>query len=290
MITIVTHSGGFHADDVFSIAAFQLLLGKENIEVTRTRDEESINAADYVVDVGGVYDHATKRYDHHQVGAPVRDNGIPYAGFGLMWRHYGEEICGSSEVARLIEERLCQPIDAGDNGVGLYDLNEYGVRPFELYNLVSLFAPAWGEVSSKDEAFFRAVDWARFVLSQMIAREQGNSRLEAVVDAAYQTAKDKSILVFGVSVPVMSLVQYGDVQVVVAPEDGDNGRFKVNCVRQNYDSFETHVSFPPEWAGLAGEELSQVAGIPGLVFCHKARFLCVTDSLDAALAAAKRAT
>jgi uncharacterized UPF0160 family protein len=53
MKTVATHSGGFHADDVFAVATFQLLLGKENIQVIRTRDEAVIAAADYVVDVGG---------------------------------------------------------------------------------------------------------------------------------------------------------------------------------------------------------------------------------------------
>lgn len=36
-IKVVTHSGGFHADDVFGVAALSLLLGKENIEVVRTQ-------------------------------------------------------------------------------------------------------------------------------------------------------------------------------------------------------------------------------------------------------------
>lgn len=35
--------------------------------VTRTRDYALLEAMDVVVDVGGVYDPATHRYDHHQV-------------------------------------------------------------------------------------------------------------------------------------------------------------------------------------------------------------------------------
>ena len=38
-IIIATHSGSFHADDLFAVATLSLLLGKENIEVIRTRDE-----------------------------------------------------------------------------------------------------------------------------------------------------------------------------------------------------------------------------------------------------------
>jgi uncharacterized UPF0160 family protein len=33
----------------------------------RTRDASKLSECDIVVDVGGVYDPATHRYDHHQV-------------------------------------------------------------------------------------------------------------------------------------------------------------------------------------------------------------------------------
>ena len=103
MKTVVTHSGNFHGDDVFAVAAFQLLLGVDEVQVIRTRDDATIEKGDYVVDVGGVYDHEQNRYDHHQPGAPVRENGIPYAAFGLMWKHYGlwKMHYSPSQVARL---------------------------------------------------------------------------------------------------------------------------------------------------------------------------------------------
>lgn len=113
MIKIATHSGGFHTDDVFAIAALQLVHGKENIEIIRTRDESILEQADIVVDVGGVYDVATKRFDHHQNGGPVRANGIPYAAFGLVWLEYGEQVSGSKEVADEIERMLVLAVDAG---------------------------------------------------------------------------------------------------------------------------------------------------------------------------------
>ena len=77
MQKIITHSGSFHSDDIFAVATLQLHFGVENVEVIRTRDEEIIASGDIVVDVGGVYDAEKQRFDHHQNGAPVRDNGIP---------------------------------------------------------------------------------------------------------------------------------------------------------------------------------------------------------------------
>ena len=82
---VATHPGNFHADDVFAIAALELVHGP--LEVVRTRDPERQAAADLRVDVGGRSDPAAGDFDHHQKGgAGTRENGIPYASFGLVWR------------------------------------------------------------------------------------------------------------------------------------------------------------------------------------------------------------
>lgn len=291
MNTVVTHSGSFHADDVFAVAAFQILLGKENINVVRTRDEEVIAGADYVVDVGGVYDHDTKRYDHHQPGAPVRENGIPFAGFGLVWKHYGEEICGSADTAKYIEEQLCQPIDAGDNGVVLYELNEYKVKPFELYSFVSLFNPPWRSAESKDDQFMMAVDWARSVLERMVIKGKAAEEQHELIKQVYEVAADKQTLVFEEPVSMMSVIQYPEVEVVVSPDDlSVNDNWTATCVRKDFDTFESRVSFPATWAGLRDEELAVMSGLSDSVFCHKARFFYVGGSKESAIAAAKLAT
>ena len=40
------------------------------------------------------------------------------------------------------------------------------------------------------------------------------------------------------------------------------------------------IPFPEEWAGLLGDQLVKVTGIPGAVFCHKGLFLSVWDSRE----------
>jgi uncharacterized UPF0160 family protein len=81
--TIVTHNGNFHADDVFSIAAFKCIFS--SFKLIRTRDFDIIAKADIVIDVGGEYDPEAGRFDHHQRGgAGERENGIPYSSFGLI--------------------------------------------------------------------------------------------------------------------------------------------------------------------------------------------------------------
>lgn len=39
-----------------------------SVDLKRTRDPAVLNTCDIVVDVGGVYDEKTQRFDHHQRG------------------------------------------------------------------------------------------------------------------------------------------------------------------------------------------------------------------------------
>ncbi len=64
-LNIVTHNGKFHNDEVCAIALLRLS-GQSCDNIIRTRDGEVICKADYVVDVGGLYDPDFKRFDHHQ--------------------------------------------------------------------------------------------------------------------------------------------------------------------------------------------------------------------------------
>ena len=57
--TIATHSGTFHADDVFGVG---VLMGVHpSHTLIRTRKNELIEAADFAVDVGGQWDAARGR-------------------------------------------------------------------------------------------------------------------------------------------------------------------------------------------------------------------------------------
>lgn len=119
-ISIGTHDGKFHADEVFACAALWMIHPKA--EIIRTRDRARLDACTFCVDVGGAYDIRRNRYDHHQKDFLVcRPNGVKYSSFGLVWRHFGEEIAGSSECARMVDERLVQGIDASDTAQSLFE-------------------------------------------------------------------------------------------------------------------------------------------------------------------------
>lgn len=65
---IGTHSGVFHCDDALACFMLKCLPKFKDAQVIRSRDETILKDCDVVVDVGGVYDPATLRFDHHQRG------------------------------------------------------------------------------------------------------------------------------------------------------------------------------------------------------------------------------
>lgn len=87
---IGTHSGPFHADEALAVYLLRKTAEYRDADIVRTRDAAKraclqgrlrpgadghvsslpvlVAPLDIVVDVGGVYDHAAKRYDHHQRG------------------------------------------------------------------------------------------------------------------------------------------------------------------------------------------------------------------------------
>jgi uncharacterized UPF0160 family protein len=95
MVTIATHSGTFHADESLAVFMLKVLPEYKDAELIRTRDADLINKADIVVDVGGVYDPATQRYDHHQRGFTETFSPsykIKLSSAGLVYKHYGKRV------------------------------------------------------------------------------------------------------------------------------------------------------------------------------------------------------
>lgn len=286
MQKVVTHNGGFHADDVFAVATLQLHFGVENVEVVRTRDEAIITSGDIVVDVGGKYDPESQRFDHHQNGAPIRENGIPYAAFGLVWKHYGEQVAGSKDAAEVIERRLVVPIDAGDNGVSLYEQKNPDFSPATVQDIIGLMKPVWGSEEDMDERFTAACTFMREVLVR--AKEHAGADLKEATLAQniYESATDKRILISDEGISPSFYTDRDEVLLVVCPDE--NGNWVAVAVRKERGSFETKVSFPREWGGLRDADLAAISGIQDAVFCHKAGFLFVAKSKEGVLAAVEK--
>lgn len=289
---LVTHSGKFHADDVFATAVLLLRFGDAAVTVVRSRDAAALAAGDIVYDVGLVYDAAAARFDHHQPGgAGVRQSGIPYAAFGLIWKHYGRELCSSDAVWNAVDDKLVARVDATDTGYA--SPASHTVPTLEHYTLDTLataFNVSWNEAyDAQYEHFMELVAFAKRVLEREIVRAEAYVEGKTQVERAYEAAPDKRIIELDRGYPWREvLVAHPEPHFVIFPEV-DTNRFMVQAVHQSVAGYETRVSFPKAWGGLTDDALSDVTGIPGSRFCHSAGFLAVHDTKEGAYALAHAA-
>lgn len=280
---ILTHDGKFHADDCFAVAA--LLLLEKDATVVRTRDEALFATADFVVDVGGEYDAARNRFDHHQKGgAGARNNTVPFAAFGLVWKKFGAEISGSEEAAASLDARLVAPIDAHDNGVTLVSPRFDGVPPYEISDAIKAFTPTSEEEQNLDARCADAAAFAKRILEREIARAHARIKGERAVIAAYETASDKRLVILERDYSWKeTLAKFPEPLFVVHPQDG---KWRLACVRDNPSVFKNRKDLPAGWAGLRDEELAKVSGVADAIFCHRNRFTAAAKSKEGALALA----
>lgn len=285
MKKVITHSGSFHTDDVFAVATLQLHFGLDNIEVIRTRDEEVIKTGNIVVDVGGIYDPERGRFDHHQNGAPIRDDGVPYSALGMIWKEYGKDVCGDAEVANEIERRLVLPIDAVDNGVNIFESKLTDVNPVVIQDVIALQRPV-SDDEDVDECFFEACNIARQILKRMVAHIKVDLLEKKIARDVYENTEDKRILVSDTAVSSHLFTEYSDCLFLISPRD--DGNWKATALRISNDSFATRKPFPDSWRGLRDQELADVSGIPDAIFCHKTGYLFVARSKEGVLVAVQK--
>ena len=270
-----THGGKFHADDVFS-AALLLYLNPE-IQIERGNQVRE-NYEGIVFDVG------RGAYDHHQKDSRVRENGIPYAAFGLLWEVLGAEILGE-DLAVQFDESFVQPLDQNDNT---------GEKN-ELATLIGNFNPTWDAKGGTDEAFFQAVSVAGMILENKFQRYFGNERADKRVEEVLRAheadlktgrvpAEQEKILILPEFVPCQKHLSETKIAFVIFPSN--RGGYCIQPQKREY-SMNYKCSFPEEWLGLEKEALEEVTGLESASFCHKGGFLMTTGTLEDAVKACK---
>lgn len=263
-----THGGKFHADDVFSAA----LLFYINPEITILRGNRVPDDFD-----GIVFDIGRGAYDHHQRDSRVRENGVPYAAFGLLWEAVGAEILGE-ELAEEFDEAFVQPLDHNDNT---------GEKN-ELATLIGNFNPTWDAQGGNDEAFFQAVSVAGLILENKFERYRGNERADRRVEeileehrqavtSGKRDSEDAKILILPEFVPCQKRLSETEIAFVIFPSN--RGGYCIQPQKKEY-SMNYKCSFPSSWLGLEGEELSLVTGLKSAAFCHKGGFLMTCGTLE----------
>lgn len=302
---MVTHSGSFHADDVFSAAVIRRLAPQAPL--TRTRDPEVLGQAVadpsvVIFDVGDAYDPNLNNFDHHQRDFNVtRESGLPLASIGLIWMRYGEAYVdsvlhelglfeSSVHTARIVErvtQRVVLALDAADCGQliggGAWRKDEdHPLHIINLSSLVSLYHPAPDAPSADyDDAFERAMEVAQTVLFSSTRRAHAYFDASDTVD----TVDDGGpLLIFDTFCPWYAHAK-DHHRFVVSPSKSGNG-WMVETVQ---DDFVARCPLPKAWAGHRDEELQEISGVLDAIFCHRAQFIGAAMSKEGALAMARRA-
>jgi uncharacterized UPF0160 family protein len=288
---VATHDGGFHADETFALAALKLL--GEPLEIVRTRDAEALAACDVRVDVGMRDDPAAGDFDHHQAGgAGSRANGVSYASFGLLWKAFGERLCGGdAEVAARIDEQLVQGVDANDTGQELSSPLIAGAAPMTVSDVIYALNPVWDEDASPAELaarFDEAVGVAAGILEREIRTASAQVRAATLVRTAIRRAEDPRLIELERGLPWQRelIASAPEALFVIYPRrDG----WALHAVPRKLGAFENRLDLPAPWAGRSGADLVAVTGVADAVFCHAARFYAAAGTREGVTALARLA-
>ena len=315
MVLIGTHDGAFHADDVLAVT--MLLKVTQTHDMTpgelipglvRSRDPVLLSKCDYVVDVGGEYDHTTKRYDHHQRSFNKTwsdDTSIPLSSAGLVFLHYGKVLINGyvadMKHEPLDEEELdfafnyiyssfIKEIDAIDNGVKMCEETPPYTIMSGFSSRIQRCLPSWKEVWSPETlsiAFSRACTIAEAELSYHLktaALDVVPAR--AVVKSACQNRLfDNQVIAFDACTPPWEEWIYefeGDVPILyVIYPSGPGGAWRVKCVAKQFGVFGDRKPLPNEWCGKSDLDLVSACGVEGAQFVHKNGFIGSASSRKA---------
>lgn len=283
----ITHAGSFHADDVFA----SVFLANYYDELCLYRTNEIIENSNAIM-----YDRGGGEFDHHFLDAKVRENGILYSSFGLLWNRFGKDFLekkgyvNKEELFLMIDKEFVLGIDAIDNGV-FPTPNSYRVN--SVSDLIAHFKPTWLEDKNlENQYFYDACIFANTVFQNMIRQFSDKLMAKSKVESAL---KDCSgfILMLGESMPFMEFILQSKLEIasqilyVIAPNS--RGQYSIHAVQKNMETFENRLPLCSEWGGKTTEELQLMTGIETFQFCHKNLFLATAKTLEDAIKIAQLA-
>ena len=289
---LVTHSGGFHADELLSSVILTRLFPQAELIRTRDNDWVTPSSDKIIYDVGRDYNAEAQIFDHHQRPNPLREDEQPYSSFGLIWAHYGRAYLAAMDVpAENIEaihdkfdSKFVLPIDLLDNGA----MEPSVAGPLSILTLPALLGslkPVFDDtsVTADDDAFMAALPIARSFIEASIGNFAAKARAQGLVLEAIEKAGASPILELPMGMPYRSALENSKadhILFVIYPRGDD---WTLNGIKLSNNTFEQRADLPISWAGLRDAALENASGVKGAKFCHNARFIAIASNRDAIL-------
>lgn len=326
---IGTHSGGFQADEALGCWMLHQMPEYAGAKIVRSRDPAELDKCDIVIDVGGVYDLARLRFDHHQRGffetvdgevgkatGPESATGrwkTKLSASGLIYKHYGRGIIAwlagldeadTEAVWAEVYVQLMEGVDAIDNGIEVADGPLRYKEGSCLSSRVGRLNPLWNEQSDHDE------QCRRFTQAYTLCGEQFLEVLGDIVrgwlparcKVAEAIAQRAQVLPSGEVIQLESGgLPWRDVLYGLERDAGiegvikfvlfvdSSGMHRIQAVTKEGTLFTNRLSLPEPWRGLRDAELVAAAGIAGCKFVHATGFIGGADSFEGVLEMANRA-
>ncbi|KAL3286021.1 hypothetical protein HHI36_000534 [Cryptolaemus montrouzieri] len=319
---IGTHNGVFHCDEVLACFMLKKLPIYKDADIIRTRDITVLDTCDIVVDVGAVYDPKKCRFDHHQRGFEetlssvrpdlVKNKFIKLSSAGLVYAHYGleilSEICKSKEINLDTSSLTClysyiydifvEELDAIDNGVSMYPEGSplYRINT-NLSARVSRLNPKWNEpekYSNIDELFYKAMnvvgtEFEECVLEAATVWWPAREIVRKSVTKRNEVHSSGEIFLLDERCPwkdhIYSVEEEfgieGKMKFVIFHDAG--GTWRVQGIPVQPDSFVCRVFLHRNWRGVRDDQLTELSGIKGSIFCHSTGFIGGNETKEGAI-------
>ncbi|KAH6674091.1 putative UPF0160 protein C27H6.8 [Halenospora varia] len=274
------------------------------------------------------YDHHQRTFNTTFPNRPTKlsSAGLVYMHFGkaIIAQHLGvsEDAEEVTVIWGKIYESFIEALDAHDNGISAYDPKaiaaaglekRFSDGGFSLGAMVSRLNPNWNDPvpSNPDEA--QKGEDEKFLIASTRMGEEFSKDLDYytkswlpardIVHKAYAKRLEYDptgrVLVFdGQSVPwkdhlyTLEDQEGGEAKVlyVLYPEKpSPDAKWRIQCVPESKDSFQSRKPLPEAWRGFRDEKLDEISGISGGVFVHAAGFIGGNKTFEGAKAMAVKA-
>lgn len=289
ILTIGTHNGIFHSDEVVACAILCLINSNMPIHILRSRDNKMLNLCNICVDIGG------GKYDHHQTGFnKTRKNCIKYASAGLIWKDFGKQLieqflvkyfndtkCNIDPIYELFDNLFISLVDCEDNGI---------LTKKHCFSFISSFLPLWfnSNIDNFNNQFLKVLSTTIAVLEEelkttigkVIAKEtiinnwnNCNYFKNGILEIPSQTIDWMETVV-----NINATSKNNFINFVIFPYP--NGGWAAQCVPSSFEKkFNQRIAFPKEWAGQT-DKLPIISGVLDSTFCHNGCFFIRANSKE----------
>ena len=279
-IQVVTHSGIFHADEVFACALLCIAYGRDNVGIIRSRDHKVLEIATsnkdtWTIDVGNSYDPEILNFDHHMRDFDVTNSfGNKLSSFGMVVEALLRRSFFSEVRQQLLD--FSNKVDLMDNGIEVAE---------DLLFLSVLNSYSDNEVINFYSALETAISYLRSLINKWKEERIINLRLN---DSLGNMTED-GIIYNTDYIPVDERANaIPEAKLVVYKNKAGTYNIQSVNVGETKD-FSVRCPAPSKWLGLRDNELIRASGGLPLTFCHVGGFLTVTstDEIEEALRVAR---